>query len=928
MNIRKNKGITLIALIITIIVMLIISAVAISALSSGGLFSKVSESKMRYDLSVIKEEIDMYALGQQMDQKSGIDLYPVLLEDGTYMTMDNDIADKNTLPDSLKQQLMLMANTAASDEIPTVDDIDYTQFYKIDTSEVQSATGYGDLYLYQDSTGYKVISISGITLSSTLAYIVIPWNDMANPQYIATSFNTYKLYGDGTLKVVGQYNALSGATTQEVNSFNGVQEFKIPDVIPQNISADSEEGKVNWLYFNMGTALVVDKNNDLWAWGDNNSNKLGLGYSYVLTEPILIAHNVAKAWCSINNSWYLTTDNKLYAAGDNSCGTLGQGNTNSYIDTPGFVEVTLPNMGNDTVYDVLGANFSGNQGCIILCNDENGKNDKVYGTGPGFALSTTPPTWNNVTTPQELFDYEGYDKIVYDGNSGWMLKGGKVYATGDNQGNPGKLGIGSTSSVDKLTLINSVDNVDDIALMSVEGCGLWIKTVAGELYATYTGMGDIYSPYKVTNNLYPDMKLSNSGIVETKTDGKLYRISYNFDDDGFYIGPYGTYTNATVFDIDTCGWWNPENGGFTTRVIKADNKIYIDNTPNITTVGKRSITSLKTVFNGAAFVQGMGSLINIATMNGEIYEGLTTKNTDVPDVVQVLLSAGGNTGRYALTKDGELWAKGNSVGAWGTVGASVYTKVSTGASGEALGKVKKIFVMNNINSGSNCVFITENDRIYWMGRDSTLCFVGAVGTIKEPSGGYYSSNPKDLTDSGAILSGIADKIKDIEMSSEDVGTRGFISTFIVTTDGQLYSMEIDKTTAADPVTGVKPTDFKLVNDGSATSGTLGDKKVIDVKITGGTIFAVTEDGNVYTWGYNYYGLMGAGFDVGTYYNTPMQIKGLSNIKSVTVSTGGGFAIFVSKFGQVWGIGANSYGQLGDGTTTSTNKFIECKELEK
>jgi len=375
----QNKGITLIALIITIIVMLIIATVTISLINSGGLFSKVNEAKIRYELSVIREEIDTYALGQQMDGKTGLDMYPLLSESGTYITM-NDIADKSTLPDKLNKQLVLMANTAKSGEIPTVDTIDYTQFYKIDTTQVQAAANYGDLYLYQDSTGYKVISISGLTLSSTLAYIIIPWNDMANPQYMTTSFNTYKLYGDGTVKVVGQLNNLSGATEQEQNSFTGVQEFNIPDEIPQYTSEDhpinSEDDKVNWLYINCGTVLVVDKNNDLWAWGANDTNKLGLGYSYVVGEPTFIAHDVVKAWCGVNDSWYLTKDNKLYAAGDNTYGTLGQDNTDSYSTTVGFMPVKgLENIGNDVVKDVLSVT---NLGSIILFED-----GKVYGTGYG-----------------------------------------------------------------------------------------------------------------------------------------------------------------------------------------------------------------------------------------------------------------------------------------------------------------------------------------------------------------------------------------------------------------------------------------------------------------------------------------------------------------------------------------------------------------
>ena len=35
-------------------------------------------------------------------------------------------------------------------------------------------------------------------------YVIIPLNNEAEPEYITVANNTYKLYGDGTLKVLGK----------------------------------------------------------------------------------------------------------------------------------------------------------------------------------------------------------------------------------------------------------------------------------------------------------------------------------------------------------------------------------------------------------------------------------------------------------------------------------------------------------------------------------------------------------------------------------------------------------------------------------------------------------------------------------------------------------------------------------------------------
>jgi len=72
MNEEKNlllpKGITLIALIITIIIMLILAAVTISVAVNGGLFTQGGEAAKRTDIESAREKLVTAITAKQMEK--------------------------------------------------------------------------------------------------------------------------------------------------------------------------------------------------------------------------------------------------------------------------------------------------------------------------------------------------------------------------------------------------------------------------------------------------------------------------------------------------------------------------------------------------------------------------------------------------------------------------------------------------------------------------------------------------------------------------------------------------------------------------------------------------------------------------------------------------------------------------------------------
>ena len=99
---RKNKGITLISLVITIIVLLIISSISIAMLSgNNSIINQASEAKIMSDYSQISEALELYKIKQANKSKYGT------------ITMDEDLIGiiyKKVFINDTKRELGVIVN--------------------------------------------------------------------------------------------------------------------------------------------------------------------------------------------------------------------------------------------------------------------------------------------------------------------------------------------------------------------------------------------------------------------------------------------------------------------------------------------------------------------------------------------------------------------------------------------------------------------------------------------------------------------------------------------------------------------------------------------------------------------------------------------------------------------------------------------------
>jgi alpha-tubulin suppressor-like RCC1 family protein len=84
-------------------------------------------------------------------------------------------------------------------------------------------------------------------------------------------------------------------------------------------------------------------------------------------------------------------------------------------------------------------------------------------------------------------------------------------------------------------------------------------------------------------------------------------------------------------------------------------------------------------------------------------------------------------------------------------------------------------------------------------------------------------------------------------------------------------------------------------------------------------FFILADGRLFGTGADNYGQLGRGGTItGDYVTTPVQMQLPAGVTARSVQAGYGTTVVISSTGQVYTVGNNSNGQLGDGSYTSSS----------
>lgn len=309
-----KRGVSMITLVVTIFVMIIIAGTAIISLSLNNPIENAKESVLKTNISQILEEVDIYILSHRREKKK----YPVL----------NAKVDTSKFSFKLKECIAIDNQIFENNGLPSISgavDETIVKSYYLDKKLIKSAkTIKKDIILTVSKEGYYLYFIEPEIIKNKEIYRLFEmlFEIEKEIKFFAGVNNTFKLYEDGTLTVLGRKNNLSGITNEEY------EDMKTGYDKPYKSIFDS---KVKKEIYGDGNIFGITEDGKLLAVGNNSNFKLGLGYSNDVVYPKeLNIDNVENVYPGYEITFVTKKDGTLWGAG-----RLPNGNNQ-------FVKVNLP----------------------------------------------------------------------------------------------------------------------------------------------------------------------------------------------------------------------------------------------------------------------------------------------------------------------------------------------------------------------------------------------------------------------------------------------------------------------------------------------------------------------------------------------------------------------------------------------------------
>ena len=437
-TLKRSKGITLIALVVTIIVLLILAGISISMLmGQNGILNRAAESKREHTVAQEREAIAIaYSASMNVDNIGKV----------TGLELQNEL-DK------------IMKNTAVTENDTDLNILFKDTLHRYTISQDGTITKKDDLTPEEANKIVRILSSNMVlTADGTVKYI---GNESLNTTD-CTKLNTSDakiITNNGIIKSAeGYFIDNKGKLFLKNENYssgfeNGIEQEPYYDIAMIYNIFDGKK-LIDYEEVDNDTYMVLDSDGKIYSWGRNYEGQLGNGTNTRTNNPMCISDisgsevngkRIKQIRMSDRGNVLAIDDSgKVYAWGDNSKGQLGNGLTDNK---------SLPICISDLQNNAL----NGKKIEKIFLSDANAfaldNNGKLYSWGGGnFSGQLGNGSSVSSKTPMCISDMDGselkgkkivnvilnyYVSIALDEN-------GKVYVWGDNS--KGQLGIGNTEN--------------------------------------------------------------------------------------------------------------------------------------------------------------------------------------------------------------------------------------------------------------------------------------------------------------------------------------------------------------------------------------------------------------------------------------------------------------------------------------------------
>ena len=658
--------------------------------------------------------------------------------------------------------------------------------------------------------------------------------------------------------------------------------------------------------------MVLTSDGAVYTWGWNYHGQLGNNTKtnsntivavQTISTPIA-GKKIVKIAAGQGHSLALTDDGMVYAWGRNDTGQLGNNATTDAM-LPVAVTVTGTPMSNKTIVEIAsGARHS-------LAIDSSGK---VYAWGHNGSGQLGNNSTVNALTPVAV-QAPADKNIIQVSGSGWLgasssalASDGTVYSWG--RGFDGQLGDGTNndSSVPVITTINLVDT---------PSTPTHVMAKPGDTTAIISWQAPIVSGgQNITGYVlqYQAVGASSWTTINVAAAATSHTITGLTNDQTYRIRLAAKITAGTG-DFSNVVLVTPHAKPTITNVSPAIGPVA--GGQNVTLTGTNFILKSKKIMqtvNGNGYSLALSADGTVYTWGrneyGQLGNGVTATNSPVP--VAVKTAGTPMEGKTIVQISAKVWyalalASDGTVYSWGF---NSWGQLGNGTSGTANNASAPVAVKT---AGTPM----EGKTIVQVAAGATHSLALATdGTIYAWGKNEYGQLGNDSTTNSPVP--VAVKTAGTPMDGKTIIQihAGYEHSLALASDGTVYawgrnnSGQLGKNDATDT----------HIPAAVQTLGTpMAGKVIVQLAAGNSQSMALASDGTVYTWGWNQYGQLGNGTTTNSRIpvavvttGTPLAGKTISQI-----AAGNAHALAMTDDGAIYSWGWNQYGQLGNGTTTNS-----------